>query len=233
MKFLAKNPSLLPGLVMLQMSETRPRREFHGTLAVCSRFSCFRLDWLSPVSRHDLRSGPRPATASKSAAQRPGSQAAPSTAAHSRLQPPPIRRSSCPLQAATASSTSLPSSPHHQPPPVLRLKSPKKSSSSASSASSSSSAAATSATRSALTSTVPNRPPPLVGSYTLSGVQIDKVRLTKHKVELEGARYALHFLGALPYEERRQDPSSASRSRPRRKCSASPSTANRSQSRRK
>lgn len=41
---------------------------------------------------------------------------------------------------------------------------------------------------------------PLVGSYTLSGVQIEKVRLTKHKVELEGDRYALHFLGATPYE---------------------------------
>ena len=39
------------------------------------------------------------------------------------------------------------------------------------------------------------------GSYTLSGVQIDKVRLTKHKVELEGARYGLHFLGALPTED--------------------------------
>jgi len=39
------------------------------------------------------------------------------------------------------------------------------------------------------------------GSYTLSAVQIDKVRLTKHKVELEGARYGLHFLGALPYED--------------------------------
>jgi hypothetical protein len=38
-------------------------------------------------------------------------------------------------------------------------------------------------------------------SYTLSAVQIDKVRLTKHKVELEGARYGLHFLGALPYED--------------------------------
>jgi TonB family protein len=43
------------------------------------------------------------------------------------------------------------------------------------------------------------------GSYTLCGVEIDKVRLTKHKVELEGARYGLHFLGALPYE----DPSKA------------------------
>jgi hypothetical protein len=39
------------------------------------------------------------------------------------------------------------------------------------------------------------------GSYTLSAVQIDKVHLTKHKVELEGARYGLHFLGALPYED--------------------------------
>jgi hypothetical protein len=39
------------------------------------------------------------------------------------------------------------------------------------------------------------------GSYTLCGVQIDKVRLTKHKLELEGARYGLHFLGALPYED--------------------------------
>jgi outer membrane biosynthesis protein TonB len=39
------------------------------------------------------------------------------------------------------------------------------------------------------------------GSYTLSAIQIDKVRLTKHKVELDGARYGLHFLGALPYED--------------------------------
>jgi TonB family protein len=42
---------------------------------------------------------------------------------------------------------------------------------------------------------------PTVGSYTLSGVEIEKVHLTKHKVELEGSRYALHFLGALPYED--------------------------------
>jgi TonB family protein len=39
------------------------------------------------------------------------------------------------------------------------------------------------------------------GSYTLSLVQIDKVSLTKRKVELEGARYGLHFLGALPNED--------------------------------
>ena len=36
------------------------------------------------------------------------------------------------------------------------------------------------------------------GSYTLNGVQIDKVRLTKHKVELEGARYGLHFWALCP-----------------------------------
>jgi TonB family protein len=39
------------------------------------------------------------------------------------------------------------------------------------------------------------------GSYTLCGIQIDKVRLTRHKLELEGSRYGLHFLGALPYED--------------------------------
>ena len=39
------------------------------------------------------------------------------------------------------------------------------------------------------------------GSYTLCAIQIDRVRMTKHKVELEGARYGLHFLGALPYED--------------------------------
>jgi hypothetical protein len=43
------------------------------------------------------------------------------------------------------------------------------------------------------------------GSYTLCGVQIDRVRLGKRKVELAGRRYGLHFLGALPYE----DPSKA------------------------
>jgi outer membrane biosynthesis protein TonB len=32
-------------------------------------------------------------------------------------------------------------------------------------------------------------------------MEIDKVHLTKHKVELEGQRYGLHFLGALPYED--------------------------------
>ncbi len=39
------------------------------------------------------------------------------------------------------------------------------------------------------------------GSYALSLVEINKVRLTRRKVELEGVRYGLHFLGALPYED--------------------------------
>jgi TonB family protein len=39
------------------------------------------------------------------------------------------------------------------------------------------------------------------GSFTLSEGQIERVRLTKHKVELEGTRYGLHFLGALAYED--------------------------------
>ncbi|MGA9071460.1 MAG: energy transducer TonB [Terracidiphilus sp.] len=43
------------------------------------------------------------------------------------------------------------------------------------------------------------------GSYTLSAIQIDHVHLSKKRVELEGARYGLRFLGQLAYE----DPSSA------------------------
>jgi len=39
------------------------------------------------------------------------------------------------------------------------------------------------------------------GSYTLSLIQIDKVHLSKHKVELTGIRYGLHFLGARPDED--------------------------------
>jgi len=38
-------------------------------------------------------------------------------------------------------------------------------------------------------------------SYTLCGVQVEKVQLSKHKVELIGSRYGLHFLGSLPYED--------------------------------
>ena len=43
------------------------------------------------------------------------------------------------------------------------------------------------------------------GSYTLSQIQINKVKLSKKKVELFGDRYALHFLGAAAYD----DPTSA------------------------
>ena len=38
-------------------------------------------------------------------------------------------------------------------------------------------------------------------SYTLSLVQIDKVKVDKHHVDLEGVRYGLHFLGALASED--------------------------------
>jgi len=41
----------------------------------------------------------------------------------------------------------------------------------------------------------------LPAPFTLCAVQIDKVRLSKRKVELTGARYGLHFLGALAYED--------------------------------
>jgi TonB family protein len=43
------------------------------------------------------------------------------------------------------------------------------------------------------------------GSFTLNGIQIDHMHLTKHKVTLEGARYGLHFTAQLAYE----DPSNA------------------------
>jgi outer membrane biosynthesis protein TonB len=39
------------------------------------------------------------------------------------------------------------------------------------------------------------------GSYTLNAIEIERVRLGKHKLELEGTRYGLHFLGALPNED--------------------------------
>jgi outer membrane biosynthesis protein TonB len=39
------------------------------------------------------------------------------------------------------------------------------------------------------------------GSFTLSGVQIDRVHLSKHKLELEGSRYALRFLGGNPNDD--------------------------------
>jgi len=39
------------------------------------------------------------------------------------------------------------------------------------------------------------------GSYTLCNIQITNVTLLKHKVILDGTRYGMHFLGALPSEE--------------------------------
>lgn len=39
------------------------------------------------------------------------------------------------------------------------------------------------------------------GSFTLSQIQVNKVRLSKLKLELEGDRFALHFLGAAAYED--------------------------------
>jgi hypothetical protein len=42
---------------------------------------------------------------------------------------------------------------------------------------------------------------PTVGSFTLSGFEVRKVTLSKHKLEIEADRYGLHFLGALPYED--------------------------------
>ncbi|MGA7245820.1 MAG: energy transducer TonB [Terracidiphilus sp.] len=39
------------------------------------------------------------------------------------------------------------------------------------------------------------------GSYTLNQIQINKVKLSKRKLELEGDRYGLHFLGAAPFED--------------------------------
>jgi TonB family protein len=38
-------------------------------------------------------------------------------------------------------------------------------------------------------------------SYTLSLVQIDRVKVDKHHVQLEGVRYGVHFLGALSTED--------------------------------
>jgi len=38
-------------------------------------------------------------------------------------------------------------------------------------------------------------------SYTLSMVEIDKVHMSKHRVQFEGIRYGLHFLGASPNED--------------------------------
>ncbi len=42
---------------------------------------------------------------------------------------------------------------------------------------------------------------PTIASFTLSAFEVRKVKLSKHKLEIEADRYGLHFLGALPYED--------------------------------
>jgi hypothetical protein len=42
---------------------------------------------------------------------------------------------------------------------------------------------------------------PTVGSFTLSAFEVRKVKLSKHKLDIEADRYGLHFFGALPYED--------------------------------
>ncbi|MFZ0394668.1 MAG: TonB family protein [Terracidiphilus sp.] len=42
-------------------------------------------------------------------------------------------------------------------------------------------------------------------SYTLSLVQITRVHLDKHHLQLEAVRYGLHFLGAAPFEDQAVD----------------------------
>jgi Gram-negative bacterial TonB protein C-terminal len=41
---------------------------------------------------------------------------------------------------------------------------------------------------------------PTVASFTLSAFEVRKVKLSKHKLEIEADRYGLHFFGSLPYE---------------------------------
>ena len=42
---------------------------------------------------------------------------------------------------------------------------------------------------------------PQRGSFALSAIEIDKVKFTKHSMEIEAHRVGLHFFGALPYED--------------------------------
>src|ERR1700761_3894371 len=42
---------------------------------------------------------------------------------------------------------------------------------------------------------------PQRGSFALSAVEIDKVKFTKHSMQIEAHRLGLHFFGALPYED--------------------------------
>jgi TonB family protein len=42
---------------------------------------------------------------------------------------------------------------------------------------------------------------PTVASFTLSAFEVRKVKLSKHKLEIDADRYGLHYFGALPYED--------------------------------
>jgi TonB family protein len=42
---------------------------------------------------------------------------------------------------------------------------------------------------------------PSVASFTLSAFEVRKVKLSKHKLDIEADRYGLHYFGALPYED--------------------------------
>ena len=42
---------------------------------------------------------------------------------------------------------------------------------------------------------------PQKGSFALSAIEIDKVKFSKHSMEIEAHRVGLHFFGALPYED--------------------------------
>src|ERR1700677_1594908 len=42
---------------------------------------------------------------------------------------------------------------------------------------------------------------PTVASFTLSAFEVRKVKLSKHKLDIEADRYGLHYFGSLPYED--------------------------------
>jgi TonB family protein len=42
---------------------------------------------------------------------------------------------------------------------------------------------------------------PTVASFTLSAFEVRKIKLSKHKLDIEADRYGLHYFGALPYED--------------------------------
>jgi TonB family protein len=42
---------------------------------------------------------------------------------------------------------------------------------------------------------------PAASSFTLSALEVRKVNLSKHKLEIEADRYGIHFLGGIPYDD--------------------------------